>query len=296
MQPFLSRLVFTAIGSVCGGLVIATILVLRIPPFVADMADSALTSEPLPSFALVWLICLSLAVSLGDGFRKIVTPALRPAQWHKSRKKIVAPGRKEIVTVIVTDITHFSWITEQIEPDILWGLMADYFEKLARIINSYNGEIITITGDGIVALFRRRVLSDSTAAACAAAAVMLRRIRQLNRCHIQRGALPLVTRIGIEQGEVAAGSLACSGSQQDQQLQLVLGDTINTAHRIQDYGKKVSGGSTILVSHNVLQMLDLNDRKFRANPLGSQVFRGKTEPVTIYQIVTPTQNAGPFEV
>ena len=90
--------------------------------------------------------------------------------------------------------------------------------------------------------------------------------------------LPIVTRLGVNTGEVISGTVG-SGNRLSY---TVLGDPVNVAARLEELNKDY--GTRLLVSGNTVDALK---EAYPLVRLGNVAIRGKREPVRIYRLEEP---------
>ena len=145
-------------------------------------------------------------------------------------------------------------------------------------------------GDAMLAFFGTlpRLLSPKQSAnsACLAAVEALQAIDRLNVQRRARGEPELISGIGINTGVVIAGGLGTS----DRLHYTVIGDTVNSAQRLESLTRDLFDNSAILVSHSTYISLAENQVKFSFEPLGYHQVRGKFEKIQVYRLLPPRNN------
>jgi adenylate cyclase len=253
--------------------------------------------------ALAWVITITIMVShlsnrektqraeLMYLFSKHVSKDVAEIIW-KERAEYLTEGRlrpqRLIATVLFTDLQNFTTVSERMEPQELMNWLNLYMETMVRVIEkNYAGQVNKFIGDAIMAIFgapiprseMRQVHQDAVNAVSAALA-MREELLKL-RAIWQQQNLPLIRmRVGICTGPVVAGSLGGV----ERQEYTVLGDTVNTASRLESFDKNIDAENycRILISQTTLDCLgDL----FITECVGEVHLKGKESKVTIYSVI-----------
>ncbi|NQT69041.1 MAG: adenylate/guanylate cyclase domain-containing protein [Desulfobacteraceae bacterium] len=170
--------------------------------------------------------------------KKIVDSILESPEGHK------IGGRRETVTILMSDIRGFTSLSESLEPERLVQLLNRYLERMSKIILDYDGIIDEIIGDSIMAVFgvpEKRDTDPQRAVACALA--MQNALVDLNNEFTRQGYPYLEMGIGINTGNVIVGNI---GSELRMKYGVV-GAAVNTASRIESNtvgGQVMIGEST----------------------------------------------------
>ena len=226
-------------------------------------------------------------------FSKQVSPDIAQAIWEQ-RDEFLAGQRprsqKLAATVLFTDLVGFSTTSEKMDPTVLMDWLNEYMEAMANEIMAHQGVIEKYIGDAIMAVFgvplarttQEAIRRDArNAVRCALA--MAVKIEELNSRWEERGLPVCGMRIGIHTGTLVAGSLGSA----DRQEYTVLGDSVNTASRLESFDKDwvdphwPHTNCRILISEATH---DLIDGEFETGRVGSMNLKNKNEPVTIYRV------------
>lgn len=201
-------------------------------------------------------------------------------------------GQEAVATVLMTDIRGFTSLSEKYDPATVFQWLNEYFSQLVPIVTSHGGVVNQFGGDAVLVFFGMlpRLLSpkNSAMAACQAASEALEAINKLNATRRARGEPLLVTGFGINTGVLMAGGLGTS----DRLHYTVIGDTVNSAQRLESLTRDLFDTSAILVSHSTYSALAENQTLFSFEPLGYHQVRGKLEKIQIYSLQTPNSNGG----
>jgi hypothetical protein len=148
------------------------------------------------------------------------------------------------------------------------------------IISFFQGTITEILGDGFLAYFNcPETVAAHEAKACAAAVAIQQALPLLNKNLASQGMSPIATRTGIHSGAVLTGNIGT-----DQIVKFgCLGDSVNLAARLEGLGKHY--GVSVICSESTIQALP--QVGFRTRKLDLVKVQGKTEPLSIYELICP---------
>ena len=188
-------------------------------------------------------------------------------------------------TVLFTDIRGFTSVSENADPGELMDWLNEYMDRMARIVIEHQGVINKYIGDAIMAVFgvpfaraREAEIAADARHAVACALAMREELQRLNREWAAQGRPTIGMRVGIYTGPLVAGSL---GSQERLEY-TVIGDTVNTASRLESYDKSVAESDCrILVGDQTLRHLD---ERFESRYVDEVKLKGKDQPLAIHQI------------
>ncbi len=193
-------------------------------------------------------------------------------------------GAVREVTILFADIRGYSTLSEQMSPTEVIDLLNRYFSAMSQILDAERGTIIEFEGDAILAVFGAPLHQpDHAARAVRTAERMLAEVQVLNTRweadgtaqHWQRLSIPeFRIRIGVHSGPVVVGNI---GSETRTKY-AVIGDTVNTAARIEQMNKKLSTWG--LISASTVAMAGDVASGWRS--LGSQDVRGRREGVEVF--------------
>ncbi len=224
-------------------------------------------------------------------FSKHVSKDVAEIIW-KEREEYLTEGRlrsqRLIATLLFTDLQNFTTVSERMEPQELMDWLNQYMETMVCVVEKqYAGQVNKFIGDAIMAIFGvpipRTELSQVHQDAMNAVECALAMRKEMERLREtwQTQGLPLIRmRVGICTGPVVAGSLGGV----ERQEYTVLGDTVNTASRLESFDKAVDTDNPcrILISQTTKDCL--GDR-FETECVGSVNLKGKEVKVTIYSVI-----------
>ena len=169
---------------------------------------------------------------------------------------------RKTVTVLFCDLAGYTGRGERLDPEALRRLQSRYFEEARAALERHGGTVEKFIGDAVMAVFGIPQVHEDDALRASRAAVELREAV---------GALGLEARIGVNTGEVVAGSGDA----------LVTGDAVNVAARLE---QAASPGEILIGEHT----LRLTRGAVEAETVEQLELRGKSEPVAAFRLVSST--------
>ncbi len=233
-----------------------------------------------------------MVVGLQEGsiYRDILGRTVSPEVREQLRQTFTSgslnlEGQQAVSTVLMSDIQGFTALSERVDAAAVFKWLNEYFGLIVPVITNNNGVVNKFDGDAMLAFFGilPRLLSpkQSAYAGCLAAAQMLETIDELNRQRAGRGEPPLATGIGVNTGVVTAGGLGTS----DRLHYTIIGDTVNTTQRLESLTRDLLEGSGVIISQATYEALGEYRQEFNLQPLGSHAVRGKSEEVSVYNLL-----------
>lgn len=219
------------------------------------------------------LIVLFETQTSESSFRSEVT---RQKILDTIQKNLIADISAETkhVSILLSDLRGFTAMSEKYSPLLVIELLNRYFSKMSEIIDKNDGVIDKFMGDSIMVLFGAIESStDDLSNALACAIEMQMAMSDINEISKSLGMADLYMGIGINTGEVVAGTL---GSDIYREY-TVIGDQVNLASRVEAHSLR----GQILLTENSYQLAKDNIDIGEVN----EVFvKGKTEAVTMYEL------------
>src|SRR4051794_6755683 len=150
-------------------------------------------------------------------------------------------------------------LAEQQDPEEWRKIMQRFFSILAAAVERFNGTVDKFTGDGIMAVFGAPLAhEDHAQRACYAALQMLEDVSEY-AAELRRGSgLNFSIRIGINSGEVIAGSIGETGEGE----YTAIGHTVGLAQRMEalaEPGKAYLTEHTAALAGGYLALDDLGE-------------------------------------
>lgn len=194
-----------------------------------------------------------------------------------SGKVATVGGENKELTLMFTDIQNFTPLSENIEPQELMEYLSRYFQIITRIVIDSNGTVDKYIGDGMMAFWGAPVDdSDHVLHACLAAVKIQEALQELNQEYQKENKPAVITRIGINTGNVVVGNVGSD----DRLNYTSLGDSVNLASRLEDINK-IYGTSIVVSEYTYNKVKD----KFRFRFLDRVLVKGKKRGVYIYELL-----------
>ncbi|MER7771675.1 adenylate/guanylate cyclase domain-containing protein [Kitasatospora sp. NPDC096140] len=185
----------------------------------------------------------------------------------------LAAEERKLVTVVFCDLVDSTALSGALDPETLREVILRYFERMHRQIEAHGGTLEKFIGDAVMAVFGVPVIREDDAhRALAAALAMLEDLEDLNTELDATLGVRLDVRIGVNTGQVVAGSDASA------RQALISGETVNIAARLQTRaapGQVLIGPQTLRAAGPAAQV----------DEVGPLQLKGKAEPVTAYRLV-----------
>lgn len=240
------------------------------------------------------LAALALAFGLGGAaeaffsvqekafIRQAFSHYLEPAmvdRLARDRSSLRLGGERREISFIFTDVAGFTDMSEKLEPEVLAGMLNEYFDGMSDIIGAHGGSIDKFIGDAVVALFgaltpeRDHALN---AVRCAVAMDAFAEEFRKGHAHLGLG----VTRIGVHSGAASVGNFG--GRKRFDYT--AMGDAMNTAARLESINKAL--GTRLTVSEAAragAEVFATPEKPLPAlRPVGRVMLKGKAEPVQVW--------------
>ena len=205
-------------------------------------------------------------------------PAPPPPQAPRPAE---AAGDRRVVTVLFTDVSGFTAMSEKLDPGEVTEIVNQFFAVLTEPIYRYGGVVDKYIGDAIMALFGAPIAhEDDPERAVRAAYEMQVAAARFAKDLQERTGIGLKVRIGINTGLVVAGAV---GGMQKRDY-TVMGETVNMAQRMESSAKP----GKVLVTYETYRHAS---HAMEFLPLEPIMVKGKNEPVRVYEIVGPKAEA-----
>jgi class 3 adenylate cyclase len=179
---------------------------------------------------------------------------------------------RRLVTVLFADFVGFTTLAEELDAEVLQELVSGIFEDLAEQAVAQDGTIEKFIGDAIFVIFGAPLAHEDDPQRALRTAIAMQRAfaEHAARAKKERG-IELGLRIGIHTGMVVAGNVRSAAEYG------VMGDTVNTAARLQE---AAPAGETYVTQAT----FRLTNREFTFREVGPVEMKGKERPVLAYAL------------
>ena len=196
-------------------------------------------------------------------------------------------GEIKWVSVMFTDLSSYSTITENMSPEVALEFLNEYFTKMHEIIKEFEGHILNYIGDSIMVVFGApEKLNNHENQAVKCSLKMKKKLNDLNnkwekdklsRYWKNHGIDSITMRTGIHTGSVIAGNIGSPNMLQYS----TIGDTVNVASRLEQANKEFD--TEISFSHEVYTALE--EELFAKSDLSGEItLKGRKAPTKVYSI------------
>jgi predicted ATPase/class 3 adenylate cyclase len=181
-----------------------------------------------------------------------------PAGKHREVRKTV--------TTLFCDVVESTSLGDRADPELVRRVMSRFFDEMRAVIERHGGTVEKFAGDEIMAVFGVPIVhEDDAVRAVRAAAEMRAQLRRLNAELDRTFGVTLVTRMGVNTGEVVAGDPATGQT-------FVTGESVNLAKRLQ---QAAAPGETLIGTATYPLVKDAVE----VGPAQRFSVKGKAEPV-----------------
>ncbi len=181
-------------------------------------------------------------------------------------------GERREVSVLMSDLSGFSALSERLEPERVVELLNVYLGKMTEIIDAYGGTIDEFIGDAILVIFGAPIKrADHAERAVACAVAMQCAMSDVNVETTGRGLAALEMGVAVNTGEVVVGNI---GSEKRAKYGVV-GSPVNLTSRIQ----AVAASGEVVISTTTKQKAG---ESIRVGASQEVAMKGFVEPIMVH--------------
>lgn len=188
--------------------------------------------------------------------------------------KLLKNERKD-VTIMFTDIRSFTALSEHMAPEEVVTMLNEYFSIMIDILFKYNGMLDKFVGDQIMAVFGYLSNEKSGARSAVRAALEMQKATAVLMEERAKKKQP-VFEIGI--GINTGSAILASVGSKNRQDYTVIGDTVNTAARLEAH----AAGREIVISERTSMHLP---EKLPRSARKELKMKNRSEPLACYTLI-----------
>jgi len=191
----------------------------------------------------------------------------------------IAPeAERKHITVLFSDLSGYTAMSEQLDPEELKEITSRLFYQISEIIIKYEGLVEKYVGDAVLAIFGApKAHEDDPIRAIKAALEIHKTVRKASPEIEKRIGQPLTMHSGLNTGLAVTGDVDTQKGTHG-----VAGKTINVASRFQNLAQ----ADEILVGYETYHC---SEGYFEFEKLDSVGIKGRTEPIPVYKVLHPKE-------
>jgi adenylate cyclase len=189
-------------------------------------------------------------------------------------------GVRLVSTALFADLRSFTGFAERTPPDEVIAVLNRYLGEMSDAVLDNGGTLVAFLGDGLIAVFGAPIECDDHAdrAVSAAREMLAERLPRFNAWVGEQGYGDRFRMgIGMSSGPLMSGNV---GSERRLEY-TAIGDTVNTAARIEEHTKAVSHSA--LVSESTRDLLSADNGLVFVDEI---TLRGRTAPTRLWGFPT----------
>jgi class 3 adenylate cyclase/predicted ATPase len=188
------------------------------------------------------------------------------------------PDERRMVSVLFADLSGYTSIAENLDPEALKGLVERCLRRLGGEVIAHGGTVDKYIGDNVMALFGAPTAhEDDPERAVRAGLGMQAAMDEINERTSLENGITFALRVGVNTGEVAAGAVGDGYT--------VIGGAVNVAARLQAAARP----GTVTVGERTFRGTRGSIGYSQLDPL---TLKGKAEPVPAWEATGPLARPG----
>jgi adenylate cyclase len=203
-------------------------------------------------------------------FKRMVPPAVIN---RLNPETLALGGTRKEVSIIFADIQGFTSFSETMDPEVLFKVLNRYVGTAAEAMLLHEATVDKYVGDAVMAFFNAP--DDQPDHPIRALRAALRMRDDINELHkVMEPQFRLSYRIAVHLGEAVVGLVGT----QDRLDYTIIGDTVNTAKRLQENGLP---GKVFLSDKFYERVKDV----VRVNPLEPLQVKNRVQPIPVFELL-----------
>jgi len=205
-------------------------------------------------------------------FGRVVAPRVRD-RLLSDPSHLRLDGTRQVVTTLFADISGFTSFSERTVPEMLFKTLNHYLSLAAQAILEEEGTLDKFWGDGVLALWNAPDPQPDHALRAMRAALNIMERSRLAHAVFADPVYHLNFHIGISTGEAMVGNVGTN----DLFNYTAIGDTVNIAQRLET----AAAPGQVFIDQWTFDSLAGH---VQADPLAPLLVKGRTQPVSVYQL------------
>ena len=199
-----------------------------------------------------------------------------------NEQKLESVGTIRNLTILFCDIKGFTPFSESLSAYDVIFILNRYFSIMRDVMIRHGGEINNYIGDAILAIFGLKESKQQNLRAVSAGVEMIKAMDEFKLYLKEAYGREFDIRVGIHYGEVISGSVGFGEDKKD----TVIGDTVNTASRIEAINKEA--GTRLLISETVYEKVK---KDVTVNNFLRLKLRGTSNLITLHEVSKIKRNS-----
>ena len=199
----------------------------------------------------------------------------QPTGKIKSDDAAPIVSERKHVTVLFSDLTGYTAMSERLDPEEVKEITSRIFGKISKVIAKYDGFIEKYAGDAVMAIFGvPKAHEDDPVRAIKAAQEIHQLVDTISPEVENKIGQPISMHSGVNTGLVITGEVNVERGTHG-----VAGDTVNLAARLSSQAKP----GEILVNVDTCRQVEGH---FECEYIETATVKGKTEPVQVHRVLS----------
>ena len=189
--------------------------------------------------------------------------------------EIAAEGERKHVTVLFSDLTGYTAMSEKLDPEEVKEITSKIFGQISKIVANYDGFIEKYAGDAVMAIFGvPQAHEDDPIRAVKAAREIHQLVDSISPEVEKRIGQSISMHTGINSGLVVTGEV-----DMERGTHGIAGDTINLASRLSNLAKP---GEIVVDADTCFQI----EGHFTCEYRETTTVKGKADPVEVHKVLS----------